>query len=203
MNAHHLERRTKPSQTRANKTVHLILETAAELLETSGFEELTTNKICKAAGLTPPALYRYFPNKYAVVCELAKQLMQLQDDSISQNAKTIVKNGLDVDLTASILSGLVDITREFPGGVAVLKTLYATPQLAQVRLSSHEEVTGQLTDALLQLNLGLAQAELHRRVRLMIEVGNSVVEMIVENEGMDEAAMIRDTAEMMHFLLTK
>lgn len=203
MTSHRLERRTKPLQTRANKTVKLVLETAAGLLEDIGFEELTTNKICKAAGLTPPALYRYFPNKYAIVSELAKQLMHLQNVAVAENSTDIQKDGLDVDRTATILSGQVQITRDFPGGVAVLKTMYATPQLVEVRLTSHEELTDGLTSTLLSLDLGLTETELRRRVRLMIEIGNSVVEMVVENPGMDEAAMIQDTAEIMHFLLTK
>lgn len=203
MNSHHLEPRARPSQTRANKTVKLILETAANLLEQSGFEELTTNKICKAAGLTPPALYRYFPNKYAIVSELAKQLMHLQNMAVAENSTDIVGNGLGVERTAQILAGQVQITRDFHGGVAVLKTMYATPQLVKVRLTSHDEVTDGLTRALMKLDLGLSEIELRRRVRLMIEIGNSIIEMVVESPGMDEAAMIQDTAEMMHFLLTK
>ncbi|WP_299958517.1 TetR/AcrR family transcriptional regulator [uncultured Roseobacter sp.] len=203
MTSKHLERRTTPLQTRANKTVKLILETAARLLEEIGFEELTTNKICKAADLTPPALYRYFPNKYAIVSELAKQLMDLQNTAVAESSVNIRQDGLDVNRTATILSGQVQITRDFPGGVAVLKTMYATPQLVEVRLTSHEELTDGLSSSLMNLDLGLTEAELRRRVRLMIEIGNSVVEMVVENPGMDEATMIQDTAEVMHFLLTK
>lgn len=203
MTSHQLEKRTKPSQTRANKTVDLILKTAANLLEEAGFQELTTNKICKAAGLTPPALYRYFPNKYAIVCELAKQLMHKQNMAVAAQSGDVEVAGLDVARTASILAGQIQITRDFPGGVAVLKTMYATPQLVEVRLASHEEVTDGLTAELGKLDLGLSEPELHRRIRLMIEIGNSVVEMVVENPGMDEEAMVQDTAELMHHLLTK
>ncbi|WP_299599958.1 TetR/AcrR family transcriptional regulator [uncultured Tateyamaria sp.] len=203
MTSKRLERRTTPLQTRANKTVGLILETAAKLLEEIGFEELTTNKICKAAELTPPALYRYFPNKYAIVSELAKQLMHLQNTAVAESSVDMKHDGLNVDRTVRTLSGQVQITRDFPGGVAVLKTMYATPQLVEVRLKSHEELTDGLTSSLMNLDLGFAEPELRRRVRLLIEIGNSVVEMVVENPGMDEAAMIQDTAEVMHFLLTK
>lgn len=203
MNSQHLEQRRRPSQNRANNTVQLILETAAKLLEESGFEELTTNKICKAAGLTPPALYRYFPNKYAIISELAKQLMKLQNAAIAEGSASIQHEGLNVERTASLLSGTVQITRDFPGGVAVLKTMYATPQLAEIRLASHDEVTDGLTAAMISLELGHDETELRRRVRLMIEVGNSVIEMVIENPRMHEAAMIKDTADMMHFLLTK
>lgn len=203
MNAHHLELRALPSQSRASKTVDLILSAAAKLLEESGFEELTTNKICKAAGLTPPALYRYFPNKYAVVCELARQLMLNQNLALAQHASQLKIKGLDVNLTAEILTNQVRVTREFVGGVAVLKTMYATPQLVDIRLASHDNATDGLTEALLEFNVGLPLKELRRRVRLIVEIGNSVIEMVIENPSMDEVAMIRDTADMMHFLLTK
>ena len=50
--------RTRPSQDRSQETFELILRTTGLLLEDQGFEQLSTNLICRKAGLTPPALYR-------------------------------------------------------------------------------------------------------------------------------------------------
>lgn len=203
MTAQRLEPRTTPTQSRASKTVDLILTTAAGLLEEIGFEELTTNKICKAAGLTPPALYRYFPNKYAVVTELARQLMDRQNEALFEQAKAVQDLGLNAELSTTILADQVRITRDFKGGVAVLKTLYATPQLSEIRLASHATATDQLTAGLIGVTDRLSEEELRRRVRLMVEIGNSVIEMVIENPQMDEAAILRDTADMFVFLLAK
>src|SRR6185436_13400848 len=68
-----------PRQGRAHETYERILGVAAELLGEVGVERLSTNLVCERAGLTPPALYRYFPNKYALLHELGERLMAVQN----------------------------------------------------------------------------------------------------------------------------
>ena len=58
-----LDRKRVPTQTRALETCERILDAAATLLGEVGIERLSTNLICERAGLSPPALYRYYPNK--------------------------------------------------------------------------------------------------------------------------------------------
>ena len=59
--------RSQPKQERAQVTYDLLLDVAGQLLAEVGFERISTNMICARAGLTPPALYRYFKDKYAVI----------------------------------------------------------------------------------------------------------------------------------------
>src|ERR1700749_4229269 len=69
----------RPTQSRGRTSYDAILRAAGELLLEVGIERLSTNLVCKRAGLSPPALYRYFPNKYALLRELGAQLMLAQD----------------------------------------------------------------------------------------------------------------------------
>jgi len=66
--------RRRPTQSRALVTFDLILDTTATLLETHGFDALTTNLISAESGVSVRAIYRYFPNKHAVVGELARRM---------------------------------------------------------------------------------------------------------------------------------
>ena len=65
-----LATKKQPAQQRATETFERILEVTAQTLADVGIERLSTNLVCERAGLTPPALYRYFPNKYALLSEL-------------------------------------------------------------------------------------------------------------------------------------
>src|SRR5262249_31941379 len=56
-----------PRQERALQTYERLLDVAGELLAEVGVERISTNMICARAGMTPPALYRYFKDKYAVL----------------------------------------------------------------------------------------------------------------------------------------
>ena len=74
-----LEMKLEPAQSRARETIEQIIVATAELLEEVGFERLSTNMVCKRANITPPALYRYFPNKYAILREMGRRLMEAED----------------------------------------------------------------------------------------------------------------------------
>lgn len=197
-----LNPRSTPVQSRGNKTVDRILSATAQLLETEGFEELTTNKICAKAGLTPPALYRYFPNKYAVVTELAKRLTRTQNQAMEDSTRRLLNAPSKDSLTGQILSDQIKVTREFEGGVAVLKTLYATPQLAEIRLKSHYEAVDIMLD-IFAAELGdMSPKEQRHKFRVAVEIANSMVEMVVEDPALDEDAVIRDTARILDFYLS-
>ncbi|MBE7637765.1 TetR family transcriptional regulator [Sneathiella sp. P13V-1] len=196
MKIQRLEPRTRPKQQRAEETVHLILETAAAMLEEDGFEELTTNKICKAAGITTPALYHYFPNKYAILNELAQRLMEVQNAGLYKWVSDLGTCQPTVEDFEVSLSEQLRITRDFTGGVAIQRTLYATPQLIDIRLSSHWSAVSNLRSAQTWIKDTMSDDELERRLRLIIEIGSSAMNMILEDPEIDETTTIRDVAKI-------
>lgn len=62
-------RSAKGKQTRS-----LLYETAIQLFSEQGYEQTTLRQIAKEAGVSPGLLYKYYPNKVAVVLELYDQL---------------------------------------------------------------------------------------------------------------------------------
>ena len=62
--------RKRPRQDRSRATVDTILEAAARVLVTHGFDRLTTNAVAETAGVSIGSLYQYFPNKEALVATL-------------------------------------------------------------------------------------------------------------------------------------
>ena len=66
-------KRRIPRQARANETVALILEAAAQVLEAGGLEAFTTNAVAERAGVSIGTLYQYFADKKALLLALAQQ----------------------------------------------------------------------------------------------------------------------------------
>lgn len=64
-----------PKQARSKASFDAIIDGAARLLREQGYEALTTNRIAEQAGVGIATLYEFFPNKEAVVAELAARLM--------------------------------------------------------------------------------------------------------------------------------
>lgn len=187
-------KRATPHQDRSQKTMERVLAAAAELLEEVGFERLSTNMICKRAGLTPPALYRYFPNKYAVLKELGERLMEAQNallDDWDPAADSLVPQ------IEAFLRETLTVTRQFKAGGWIMRSLHATPVLSDVRLESHRRMAQFMTDRALQHFPTLNEAAAFASARIGVELGYATIEMLFDEPAVDESAAIRMTAEML------
>jgi len=65
-----------PTQARARATFESMLDAAARLLSTRGYEALTTNHVAQVAGVSIGSLYEYFPNKETLVAELIRRTLR-------------------------------------------------------------------------------------------------------------------------------
>jgi AcrR family transcriptional regulator len=63
-------RRRSPKQLRSRAIVDAIVQAGRELLASEGAPSLTTNRIAERAGVSIGSLYRYFPNKDAVLAAI-------------------------------------------------------------------------------------------------------------------------------------
>ncbi|WP_433170525.1 TetR/AcrR family transcriptional regulator [Actinoallomurus sp. CA-150999] len=66
-----LRPRKRPGQQRAIETRQRLLDAAARVFSQYGYAAGTTNRIAEAAGHSIGSLYQYFPNKDAILVELA------------------------------------------------------------------------------------------------------------------------------------
>lgn len=64
----------RPRQARSQFTFDAIVEAATRVLVARGYAGTTTNHIAEAAGVAIASLYEYFPNKDAIVAQVAEQL---------------------------------------------------------------------------------------------------------------------------------
>jgi AcrR family transcriptional regulator len=75
--------RAVPRQRRAIERRQAILDTALALLESHGLDGLSTSLIAQRAGVPVASVYAYFPNKMAVVAELARVAMEEVDAQLT------------------------------------------------------------------------------------------------------------------------
>lgn len=189
-----------PSQSRARTTFEAVLSTAGELLGEVGFERLSTNLVCERAGMTPPALYRYFPNKYAILSELARRLMEAQDEAVFA---WIQAGGLSAGTLADAVASNIqmqkqvnEITRQMPGGVWIMRALRAIPMLRDIRVESRDKVAEQITGSLHAMYPSVPPPELYRAARLTTEVMYAATEMVLEEPDQDEDRINEDVCWM-------
>src|ERR1700733_638560 len=75
-----IQPRKTPQQARSKQTREDILQAAARLLNRNPFGDVSTNHIAKKTGISIGTLYKYYPNKDAILADLSLKLMQEDAD---------------------------------------------------------------------------------------------------------------------------
>jgi AcrR family transcriptional regulator len=181
------------------QTYERLLDVAGELLADVGIERISTNLICARAGMTPPALYRYFPNKYAVLEALGRRLMDRQNAVLFAWIERHAPRGVEAlgDAVEELLRATAEVTSSEPGAVWTLRALRAVPQLAHVRIASHRLVTDRLVEAYGPLLPEAPREVLWRRLRISVELGFAVDEMLTEEDRIPPDDLFRDAAQLL------
>jgi AcrR family transcriptional regulator len=179
-----MEIKTQPLQKRSRQTYDAILAAAGALLEEVGIEQLSTNLVCKRAQLSPPALYRYFPNKYALLRELGARLMARQDEAVfdwMENGGLQAGNAEEIRQSILVIQARVnDVTMKEPGGRWITRALRAVPTLHEVRVASRELVATRMSEALARIFPKAPPHKLLVAARLATEVGYATGEMAMD-----------------------
>ena len=185
-----------PRQDRAGATYDRLLEVAGELLAEVGIERISTNLICARAGMTPPALYRYFKDKYAILEALGRRLMDRQNAVLFAWLERRAPLGIEAlsDGVEELLRATADVTDGEPGAVWTLRALRAVPQLAHVRIESHRLVTDRLVEVYGPLLPEMPREVLWRRLRISVELGFAIDEMLTEEHLIPRDDLFRDAA---------
>jgi len=192
--------KNKPRQARAKRTYESILNAAAELLVEVGVERISTNRIAERAGITVPALYRYFPNKYAVLHALGAVLMDRQNEVFEQwferNDEHLHPQTL-LDDVYQVLKHTYDVTLEQTGGAQIIQSLRAVAPLQELRLESHRLVSTQFAQVISDLIHRPVDDVLLMQARLTVDMGYAIVEMALEDSTLSPENTLRQGAHMM------
>jgi AcrR family transcriptional regulator len=190
-----------PEQKRSQETYERILRVTAQVLADEGVERLSTNLVCQKAGLAPTALYRYFPNKYALLHELGIRLMNAQnvlvEECLPPEAFTQPAQHLQPAMV-KLFMATFDVTRKMPGGVWIMRALRAVPTLQSVRIDSHATVTREVHQALMHLYPDAQSEAVRTMVRMSTELVYAMIEMLFDDSSLQAQAVAESTAWIVH-----
>ncbi len=178
------------------------------LLGEVGVERLSTNMICERAGMTPPALYRWFPNKYAILAELARRMTTAQLEAVEglwqQRADAVEAFPEAADEIAEVLKQLNKITRGRPGGIWIMRAMRAVPMLRDIRMAFRTRLAAIIRDGLRARGVHAApEEELDIAAHLIAEAILAADEMAAEGPASDVDAIAREIGWMVELYARK
>jgi AcrR family transcriptional regulator len=186
-----------PRQERAIKTYEGILKATAELLIEVGLERISTNLIAERAGVTVPALYRYFPNKYSVLNTLGARLMDRQNEATASWHETYVV-GQPIDymldnLYALLYAGYLSV-RNFSGGLEILYGMQTLAPLRATRLQNHRDLADAFGMMWCEEYGATFTEDVRCKARVAVQIGYLPVQLLLEDESLDPEAIMHEGA---------
>jgi AcrR family transcriptional regulator len=170
-----IEPRRRPRQGRSREMVERILEAGRSLLQEVGFKGLTTIAIGERAGLSVGSLYQYFPNKEAVILELARRWFSAFRTAVdAQRDGPPARSWAEFEQSfrgfGDILAGLY---RDHAGLLPVLEAMQANAELRRIVQEHDAAIVKAQADWFRRLNPALDQETAARLGLMILETGHA------------------------------
>ncbi len=196
-----LQLRRAPQQARSRATMDRILKVGAELLDELGVEGFNTNILAERAGLGIRAIYRYFPNKLAVLVRMAEQSTEagwawigdLRRASEYDNWKSAVDRSID---------GYYRGASRYRGFAALRAAAQAIPELREIDNREKKRLGRELAIGLRDVGIALNGPHLAALCRTIIESSERILDIAVQSPPHEAKLLVRELKLMITNLLS-
>lgn len=192
-----IRERHQPTQDRAKKTVDLILETAAVLLEEVSIDAFNTNLLAQRANIRVRSVYRYYPNKIAVIAALWEKMVDEWDDLLSHELEQLSDPSQDIEEAyRSLLSRYIGWLSTRRGASAIRRTMRAVPTLQALEREAEVWYITRLSKALKKRDPRLKIARLKVMCTITFRAANAIINADLAYDGkvhkstVDEVALL-------------
>ncbi len=191
--------RNVPRQSRSQQTLDTILDTAAALFAEVGYENATTNAIAERASISIGTLYRYYPDKDAILKALAERYYsqeRLLFESIFVEDTKYLPLPVVLD---RILDPMMELYTSYPAYAHILLGSDVSADIAAASREFEEELLGRTADFLRLLAPHLDEDN----SRLVAVVSKAVIKALISLSIASKDRQYRDkvTAEIKKMLL--
>ncbi|WP_246691152.1 MULTISPECIES: TetR/AcrR family transcriptional regulator [unclassified Mesorhizobium] len=170
-----LEPRKQPRQERSSKVVDRILDAALTLTREQGTKTPTTLAIAQRAGLSVGSLYQYFPNKEAILLDLARRWLSSFPEVIARRIEVTPPTNRD-EFRQEVRKLFIDTSKIYLENATLMPVIEAISGNADLRpiQDEYDEQIIALYAAWLQhVNPALEDKIASRLGVLMMDVGHA------------------------------
>lgn len=192
--------RNEPVQARSTARLATLLDSAAAVIDEIGYERLTTAMVAERAGASIGTVYRYFPDRIAVLQSLAAR----NSERLMGRVATELVPGRHASATDALIGVLVamtDLFRSEPGyrSVRVGDVLDLLPP--QTESTANAMMADVVTDALV-VGYGVTDSvEVRRAVGTAVEIADALVARAFARSTPGDAALLAEAERAVRAVL--
>jgi AcrR family transcriptional regulator len=197
-----LSLRSTPQQARSRATMKLILKVSAELLEEVGVDGFNTNLLAERAGIGTRAIYRYFPNKLAILVAMVNDLRPAEHAWVG-DLRRLGANGDWRAGAEQAIAGLFNAASRMPGYAALRAAVQATPELRELDRIDNKSYEADLAEGLRALGVTISEARMSAICRIILESCNAVLDIALQSPKEEAELLVNELKLMIISLIEK
>lgn len=193
--------RKQPQQTRSRETMQRMLDEAEALLIEQGVDGFNTNVLADRAKVGVRAIYRYFPNKWAILVELV-------DRSYAQEREWIghlgaLRQGDDWRSAVDrMIDGFYAGASTSPSYGMLRAACQVSPQLCEVDARNVARFEADVAEALCMLGMVAEPARLRVTAQIVIEMSGRLIDLALKaDDPADSALLVNELKRLLRDLL--
>lgn len=192
--------RALPLQARSKATLEQLLATATQILEQDGLAAFNTNLLAERAGVGIRAIYRYFPNKLAILVMLAERLRERERLWIGELGEMPEPRDWRAVVDRAIDRYYAGATRE-PGMVALRAAIRVIPELRAVEAEASRAFQRALASALAARGVDLERGHMHALCQTVIESATTMLDAALVSSPAHGRRLLDELKRMIRNLL--
>lgn len=191
-------------QQRSADRLARILDAGAALLDEAGYELLSTRAVADRAGVPIGSVYRFFPNKRALVDALAERNLEVYAGRVVARLEGIPEREWRAAIDA-VLDEYLAMKRSVPG-FALVDFGPPVPTPGPLDEEANRRVAGRLTE-LLSGHLGRGRdgapgdAALLRMVLVCVQAADALLQLAFRTDPVGDADLIAETRTLLRAYL--
>lgn len=190
--------RTEPTQRRSTQRLDALLDAAAEIVDETGFERLTTQMVAERAGASIGTVYRYFPDRVAVLHALRERSIRRYRERVADDMER-AELGTWWDVVDVAFDAYATLYRD-EAGFSVVHT--------GRRETAEGDVEPEFAHRLAKLiehefDIDSDGVELRFRLGVAIELGDALISRAFERDATGDARYLDEAKRIVHDYLAQ
>ena len=177
----------------------MILDVAAELLEDKGIEGFNTNVLAERAGVAVRSVYRYFPNKLAVIVALVER-SYLAWEGPFENSLRVLADPKEEVIAAycGVIESWINHFGALRGGREIRRAMAAVPELRAIDLADGDVMARRIVAALHERGIETPVA----RLEMIVRMGVTTFDALFDDALLRHGEVRQEVIDEIELLLT-